>query len=179
LSGRPAAGIRLVAAPLTNVAALVPSEEVLVEPLALHVAALPELCRLFEAEWPAWYGAGGRGDAAADLAAYASSAGLPFGVVALQDGAVCGMAALKAESIASHRHLSPWAAAGLVKASLRGRGIGTALLVALEEQARSQGYRAIHCATSTSESLLQRRGYRLVERVAEGSQDLGVYQRDL
>ncbi|MGH8607612.1 MAG: GNAT family N-acetyltransferase [Gammaproteobacteria bacterium] len=52
--------------------------------------------------------------------------------MALRHGRVCGIAALKAESIASHRHLSPWAAAGLVKPSERGRGIGAQLLAALE-----------------------------------------------
>ena len=141
------------------------SEAVVVESLALHPEALPELCRLFEAEWPSWYGLGGRGSATEDLSAFCTAAGLPFGVVALLGGEVCAVAALKAESIPTHRHLSPWAAAGLVKPSLRGRGIGSLLLAGLEEHARSQGYAAIHCATATSESLLQRRGYRLLERI--------------
>ncbi|MBN9460551.1 MAG: GNAT family N-acetyltransferase [Burkholderiales bacterium] len=154
-------------------------EAVIIEPLALHREALPELCRMFEAEWPSWYGAGGRGSAANDLRAFSATSGLPFGVVALRRSEVCGVAALKAESIPSHRHLTPWAAAGVVKVSLRGQGIGAALLAALEEQARDRGYRAIHCATSTAESLLQRRGYRLLERVMHEGQDLGVYQRGL
>lgn len=156
-----------------------PIDALLVEPLALHPEALPELCRLFEAEWPAWYGSGGPGNAAKDLAAFATAEGLPSGVIALAHGEVCGVAALKAESIASHRHLSPWAAAGLVKHSLRGRGIGSRLLAALEAHAQAQGFAAIHCATSTSESLLQRRGYRLLERIMHEGQDLGVYQRGL
>ena len=102
-------------------------EAVVVEPLALHLEALPELCRLFEAEWPSWYGPGGPGSATDDLVASSAAAGLPIGVVAVQRGEVCGVAVLKAESIPSHRHLSPWAAAGLVKTSLRGRGIGSVL----------------------------------------------------
>ncbi len=150
-----------------------------IEPLAMHPEALPELCRLFEAEWPLWYGPGGRGSAAEDLRAFSASAGLPFGVVALHQGEVCGVAVLKSESIPSHRHLSPWAGAGVVRPSMRGRGIGSLLLAALEVQARTQGHRAIHCATFTSESLLRRRGYRLLERVICEGQDLGVYQRDL
>ena len=154
-------------------------EAVQIQPLALHPEALPELCRLFEAEWPSWYGPGGQGSATNDLSAFSGPAGLPFGVVALLGGEVCGVAALKSESIPSHRHLSPWAAAGLVKASLRSRGIGSALLAALEEEAQNRGFRAIHCATATSESLLQRRGYRLLERVSHEGQDLGVYQRGL
>lgn len=164
---------------MSNVRALVRLEAVVVEPLASHPAALPELCRLFEAEWPSWYGPAGRGSAVADLASFSAHGGLPLGVVALHEGSVCGAAALKAESIPSHRHLSPWAAAGLVKPALRGRGIGSLLLAALEDQARSQGYGAIHCATASSASLLQRRGYRLLERVAHEGRELGVYQRGL
>ncbi len=154
-------------------------EAVVVEPLALHPEALAALRRMFEAEWPSWYGARGPGSAADDLRAFSAASGLPFGVVALRRSEVCGVAALKAESIPSHRHLTPWAAAGVVKASLRRQGIGSALLAALEEEARNRGCRAIHCATSTSESLLQRRGYRLLERVTHAGQDLGVYRRGL
>ena len=135
-SGRPKGRFAPFGPPLmSNVRALVSRETVVVEPLALHPEALLELTWLFEAEWPSWYGTGGPGCAADDLLAFAAATGLPFGVVALQHGEVCGVAALKAESIPSHRHLSPWAAAGLVKPSLRGRGIGAALLAALEEQA--------------------------------------------
>ena len=164
---------------MSKVEPLVLAPTVVVEPLALHAGALPELRRLFEAEWPSWYGPGGRGSADDDLRAFSTASGLPFGVVALRGNEVCGVAALKAESIPSHRHLTPWAAAGLVKRSLRGQGIGSALLAALEAQARERGHRAIHCATATSESLLQRRGYRLLERVGHEGQDLGVYQRSL
>ena len=89
------------------------------------------------------------------------------------------MAALKAESIPSHRHLCPWAAAGLVKPALRGHGIGSMLLARLEQQARIQGFAEIHCATATAESLLQRRRWQLVERVTHEGQDLGVYRKGL
>ncbi|MBX3604620.1 MAG: hypothetical protein KF788_05090 [Piscinibacter sp.] len=69
----------------------------------------------FMAEWPAWYGAGGAGDVHADLAAFsASESALPVGMLAFIDGQPLGTGALKRESIASHAHLSPWAAAGFV-----------------------------------------------------------------
>ena len=154
----------------SNVRVLVLPEALIIEPLAFHREALPELCRMFEAEWPSWYGAGGRGSAADDLRAFAATSGLPFGVVALRRSEVCGFAALKGESIPSRRHL---------KVSLRRQGVGAALLAALEEHARDRGCQAIHCATSTSESLLQRRGYRLLERVMHDGQELGVYRRGL
>ena len=89
------------------------------------------------------------------------------------------MAALKAESIASHRHLSPWAAAGLVRPSDRGQGIGTHLLAALEQEARNLGFRHIYCGTSTAESLLQRCAWQLIERIIHEGQGLALYRKAL
>lgn len=140
---------------------------------------LPELRSWLEAEWPGWYGEGGRGVAERDLIALSAQAGLPFGVVALRDGRLCGLAALKAESIPSHAHLCPWAGTGLVAPSLRGQGIGSLLLDALERQAKADGFSSIHCATVTAESLLLRRGWLLLERIAYEGQNLGVYRRVL
>jgi len=152
---------------------------VTVEPLARHPQAIAELCGWFEAEWPDWYGPAGRGSAAADLHAYANTGGLPCGVVAWHAGHVCGVAALKAKSIASHAHLSPWAAAGWVHPDLRGRGIGGLLLGALEHEARRLGFPGIHCGTSTAQNLLRRCGWQLMERVTHEGQDLGVYRKAL
>ena len=150
-----------------------------VEPLALHPEVLPTLQAWFEAEWPAYYGAGGRASARRDLEAYARLSGLPFGVVAFHDTAVCGVAALKEESIASHAHLSPWAAAGLVCRDLRGQGIGTQLVRALERQAKAMGFSRIYCGTATAENLLQRAGWRLLEHVDHEGEVLGIYEKTL
>lgn len=152
---------------------------IIVEPLAAHREALPRLEEWFKQEWPSYYGSGGPGDARWDLLSFANLGSLPVGVVALRDGKVCGVAALKAESIASHRHLCPWAAAGLVEPALRGQGIGTRLLHALEAQARALGFRRIYCGTSTSTSLLERCGWELMERIVHEGEDLGVYSKVL
>ena len=148
-----------------------------IEPLALHPEVLPLLAGWFEVPWPDYYGAGGRGDAKRDLQAYANLDGLPYGVVAFHEGAACGVAALKADSIASHAHLSPWAAAGLVRADFRGRGIGPQLLLALEDRARGMGFSRIYCATNTAERLLLRLGWRLMERVAHDGEVVGLYEK--
>lgn len=150
-----------------------------VEPLAWHPEALPELQAWFEAEWSSYYGADGPGNAQRDLQAYANSNGLPFGVVALMEGSVCGVAALKVDSIASHRRLSPWAAAGLVRPDLRGRGIGQHLLLALEKQAKALGFNRLHCGTSTAEGLLQRCGWQLLEHTIHEGESLGIYEKAL
>ena len=150
-----------------------------IELLSRHPEVLSTLERWFEIEWPSWYGEGGRGNAAADLRSYASPEGLPRAVVAFADGKVCGVAALKPDSIASHAHLTPWAAAGLVEPSRRRAGIGARLLSALEGEARALGYARIYCGTSTARSLLERCGWELLEEISHEGEALGVYSKTL
>lgn len=150
-----------------------------IAPLANHPEVFPELRQWFESEWPDYYGVNGPGNAEVDLAAFTGTDKLPVGVVAFQEKELCGVAALKAESIASHRHLSPWAAAGLVKSSKRGEGIGAQLLQALEQQAQRLGFDFIYCGTATSESLLQRNNWVLIEQIEHEGEHLGIYQKQL
>lgn len=150
-----------------------------IEPLALHPQVAPILCKWFEVEWPSYYGPGGPGSAQRDIEAYANQGSLPVGVIALKDGNVCGVAALKAQSIASHTYLTPWAAAGFVPPSLRGQGIGRLLLGALEEEARKLGFSRIYCGTSTAESLLLRCGWERIESVIHEGRSLGIYSKAL
>ena len=153
--------------------------DIAIEPLAWHPHAIEILRQWFEAQWPDYYGAGGRGSALQDLQACARLGSLPIGMVALQAGRVCGVAALKAQSIASHAHLCPWAAAGLVDPGMRGRGIGAALLRAVEEQARELGFERIHCATSTAHGLLRRQGWMPLEVVVHDGERVAVYVKAL
>ncbi|MBL7988083.1 MAG: GNAT family N-acetyltransferase [Chlorobi bacterium] len=150
-----------------------------IAPLANHPEVLSELREWFEIEWPEYYGKGGPGNAQADLAAFARTDRLPVGIVAFHQGELCGVAALKSESIASHRHLSPWAAAGLVKASKRGGGVGAQLLRALEQEAERLGFGFIYCGTATSQSLLQRNGWELLEQIEHQGHPLAVFRKQL
>jgi GNAT superfamily N-acetyltransferase len=150
-----------------------------IEPLARHPEAHGVLGAWFEAEWPSHYGPAGPGNAAEDLQRYANIEGLPFGVVALCDGSVYGAAALKADSIATHRHLSPWVAAGIVRPDLRGRGIGTQLVAALERRAKVMGFTRIYCGTSKATGVLERLAWRLSERIIHEGEVLGIYAKAL
>ncbi len=150
-----------------------------IEPLAAHPEVLALLREWFATEWSDYYGKGGPGDADRDLRDFANEGSLPVGVVAFRGGTLCGFAALKADSVASHRHLTPWAAAGLVKPSERGQGIGSQLVVALEQEARKLGFRRIYCGTSTAESLLRRCGWQLLENIVHDGQPLAIYCKAL
>lgn len=144
--------------------------------LADHSQHQAELRRWFETEWADYYGPQGPGDAAADLAAFAQRERLPLGLIALHGNELCGIAALKGESIASRRQFTPWAAAGLVRADLRGQGIGAQLIAGLVLEARRLGYARLYCATATAHTLLRRGGWQWRETLDHDGHVLGLYE---
>ncbi len=152
-----------------------------IRPLRDCPEAARALVAAFEAEWPNWYGPGGQGDAAADLAAYANPEGaLPVGVVALgPDGAPIGIAVLKAAFTPEFAHLSPWASAGWVRPDLRRRGLGALLLQALEAEGRRLGCTHLYCATTTAVTLLEREGWTAHAQTVHDGGLIGIYQRAL
>lgn len=144
---------------------------------SLHLTMLAD--RLVQ-EWPDWYGETGPGDARADLRAWSHGRpALPLAMVALQGDEPVGVAALKAESIANHRHLAPWAAAGWVRPDRRRAGVGAQLLAALEAQAAMLGFEAVYCATATADTLLARAGWQVVAHGHQGDEAMRIWRRTL
>ena len=150
-----------------------------IEHLADHPDRLPELREWFETEWASYYGPDGPGNAGEDLLWYSNRSTLPVGLIALRGDELCGIAALKPESISTHPHLAPWAAAGLVRREHRRQGIGARLLGRLEGVARDLGYERIYCGTATAGNLLVRSGWEFMERIEYHGDDLAIYQKDL
>jgi GNAT superfamily N-acetyltransferase len=150
-----------------------------IAPLADYPETLPVLKQWFETEWASYYGPNDPGDAEKDLLACASRHKLPVGLVAFLGEELCGIAALKHESLTTHAHLCPWVAARLVSPPHRGKGIGTRLLMALEDAARRFGYPRIYCGTSTAVSLLRRSGWQFMERIAYHGEDVSIYEKAL
>ncbi len=141
--------------------------------------AAPTLARWFVAEWAPWYGPEGPGDAAGDLAASASRDALPICLVALGgDGELLGTVALKEESVGSELGVGPWLAALLVGPSHRGRGVGTALIAAIEAEAWRLGFEAIYVSTDVAEDLLRRRGWRPYGTSESLRGEVAVYRLD-
>jgi GNAT superfamily N-acetyltransferase len=150
-----------------------------IEHLANHPQLLPLLKVWFESEWPAYYGANGPGDAERDLRAYANGSALPVGLVAFRGNEVCGVAALKAQSMASRPDIGPWAGAGFVPLAHRRQGIGGELLRGIESVAKELGFPRVYCATGTSASLLERNEWHLLERIAHEGELVAIYEKAL
>jgi len=137
----------------------------------VHLAEVPAtaavLADWFVAEWAPWYGPGGDGDAAADLAARCRRDALPLALVALDPGGgVLGTAALTAEAVADEPGAGPWLAALLVGPGHRGRGVGTALVAAIEAEARRLGFGAVYTSTDAADRIMARRGWLAVDTAA-------------
>lgn len=140
----------------------------------------PVLVQWFIAEWAPWYGPGGDGDAAADLAACNGRDVLPICLVALDaDGGVLGTASLKAESVGSEVGAGPWLAAMIVGKAHQGQGIGTALAGAIEDEARRLGFAAVYTSTDAAEGIMKRRGWQRIGSTESLRGDIAVFRRQL
>lgn len=142
--------------------------------------AAPVLTMWFVEEWTPWYGPGGGGDAEADLAACRDRGALPLCLVALNEaGGVLGTAALKSESVGSELAAGPWLAALLVGADYRGNGIATALVEAIEAEARRLGIEAIYTSTDAAAGIMARRGWLAIGDTNSLRGSIAVFRRQL
>ena len=88
---------------------------------------------------------------------------------------VVGTSALvDSDDLEEYRHLSPWVAAFIVKSGLRGGGLGTEILAALEVKAESLGIVTLYLWTEDRAEFYLKRGY---EYLTSGS--LGRLSYDL
>lgn len=151
--------------------------------LADHPEAIPMLREWFEQEWAPYYGLDGPGDAHKDLKDSCNRDKLPIALVAIHDGEVCGTATLKAESVSTHKHLTPWLAALLVAPEFRRRGVGEQLIAAIEKEASQLGFKRIYVGTGegsgTPESLLRNRGWEFVEKGPYFVSEVSIFQKAL
>ena len=154
-----------------------------VELLADHLEAVPSLREWFEREWAPYYGVDGPGDATTDLQESCNRARLPIAVVAILGGEVAGTAALKVESVSTHKHLTPWLAALLVRPEFRRRGVAESLIAAIEEKAQELGFHSIYVGTGegsgTPEFPLRKRGWKFVEKVPYLVSEVSIFQKTL
>jgi GNAT superfamily N-acetyltransferase len=127
-------------------------------------AAIPALAELFVEAWGPYYGPAGPGDAEHDIRSCCNRDVIPLALVALDTTQnILGTAALKPHSLDTHRHLSPWLAALLVAPGQRGRGIVSALITAIEDEARRLGFDSLYSDTASGSTLLERRGWQKLQ----------------
>lgn len=100
-------------------------------------------------------------------------------LVAKIDGVLCGTCLLVPSEIDPCHEVSPWLAGLYVAEAYRGRGVGSALVRAIEAQARMRGYQRLYLYTDTAIDLYAALGWSIVERVDWKGYPTALMQREL
>ncbi len=151
-----------------------------IEYLADRPALEPDLVRWYADAWAPWYGPGGAGDAASDLAACRNRDAIPLCLVALDENdQPVGTAALKSDSVGAETGSGPWLAALLVTPAERGKGIATALVARLEFEAERLGSSKIYTSTETAGRILTRRDWKKIGHTSSLRGQIDVYRKNL
>lgn len=117
--------------------------------------------------WPEYYLPPGPGDPKADLMERCRKTGLPIEFAAVsQDDQVIGSGTLAGKSYGSLAGEEPWITGLFVHPELRGQGIASALVQALEEQTSVAGFSQVFTTTQTAAGLLIKAGWQELRRLA-------------
>ena len=120
---------------------------------------LAGLTRLLQRTWPGYYGPGGPGDAAADIAARCGRGGMPVGIAALRDGTPVGTATLAAAGFGVIPGDPPVLIGLAVDPRHRGGGVGTTLVRAVRDEAHRRGHPRILATVTRAAPLFRRLGW--------------------
>jgi N-acetylglutamate synthase-like GNAT family acetyltransferase len=147
-----------------------------IEYLADHLEHLPRLAEWFHAQW----GYLSPGDTlekrSGRLRQKAQREGIPVTFVALDRRRPVGSASLVVCDMDTRAHLTPWMASVYVDASFRNRGIGSALVKRVLEEASRQGAEQLYLWTPDRESFYRKRGWRLLERTRYRNENASVME---
>lgn len=155
-----------------------PASPVRVVSLCDRPDVIPELTRWFEAEWTPYYGPDGPGAGTAerDIRDCCNRDALPLALVALEDGdRLVGTAALKADSLDTHPQLGPWLAALVAKSD----ETETALVQAIEAEARRLRFDAVYTGMDEGSAVLRRRGWSVIGRSSSLRGPIAVFEKSL
>ena len=143
--------------------------------------AVPKLVEYYLDELESYYGPDGPGIAEADIWECYQINSIPLALVAIdRNGKVVGTGSLrKANSVGLEPGQKPWIAALVVEKNKRGSGIGTALIAALELEARLFGFTSLYISTNTIESILLSRDWQALNQVSSLNGPLTTYRIEL
>jgi len=147
--------------------------------LADHPETIPTLTGWFRAQWPQYYAERTPADIAQDFFAEAKREGIPVRLVAFADGELAGTITLREQATWTLPEYHPGIGGLLVVERFRGQGIGTELIRAGMKVAQEQGYKVVYAATVTARGILERLGWKLVQTVLHGDEQLMLYSREL
>lgn len=106
--------------------------------------------------------------------------GLPVVLVAIDDGEFVGTASLIADDeLPDASEPGPWVAAVFVTESQRGRGVGTALISALQQRGTDLGLREMYLYTENGAAWYQSMGWQRIRTAELSGHDVTVMSLDV
>ena len=140
---------------------------------------IPTLTHWFQAQWSEYFAGRTPADIAQDFYAEANRDGLPVRLVAFADGELAGTITLRDQAIDTLPEYHPGLGGLFVVERHRGLGIGTELVRAGMDIAQEQGYERLYIATVTARGILERLGWKRVQVVLEGDEQVMIYRYEL
>ena len=137
---------------------------VFIEYLADRPEAIPTLAQWHYVQWSYLTPGDSVERRIAALQAHLEKGQIPTTFVALVDRTVVGSASLIAHDMDTRMHLSPWLASVYVEPLHRNRGIGSALVRRVEEEATALGVLALHLFTPDKVAFYTRLGWAVLEQ---------------
>lgn len=149
--------------------------ENLIRPLRETPEAARLLAQAFKDAWPDFFA--DRSAAEIEEAMFTEGPELPAILVASVDGRIAGTVALRARSVETHEHLSPWVTGLWVEPGLRKLGFGRDLLNAIVKEASARGFQEIYAVTNTARWLFDKLGWEAVEELLYHGEEVTLYRK--
>lgn len=116
---------------------------------------------------------------AVQIQAICGRSGVPSAFVATEGALLLGSAFLIAHDLESRKDLTPWVAGVFVVPEARRRGVGSALMTHVAEQAKNSGIAALYLYTTRHEDFYSGLGWTTMSRCTQNGQPVVVMSREL
>lgn len=104
---------------------------------------------------------------------------VPTTFVATENGVLFGSASLTADDLPPRNELTPWLASVYVDPPHRGRGVASALVRRVAEEAKSIGFERFYLFTPDAAPLYARLGWEEFERMKYGGEEITLMRLEL
>ncbi|NIP71863.1 MAG: GNAT family N-acetyltransferase [Gammaproteobacteria bacterium] len=135
-----------------------------IDHLGDHPGSIPQLAQWHHEEWSTLNPGGTVKQRIKSLSWHLAQGQIPATYVAVLEGAVVGSASLIERDMAAYIQLSPWLAGVYVAPAYRRRGIGSALVRRVADEAAGFGITTLYLFTPGRERFYRRLGWEVLER---------------
>ena len=142
--------------------------------LADHTEHIPRLAAWLHAQWGYLHENDSVERRATRLESRATRGGIPVTFVAVDGAMLLGSASLVDDDLETRPELTPWLASVYVAPEHRGRGVASALVRRVVEEARASAVSRLYLWTTDQERLYARLGWVPVERMRFQGEDILV-----